>query len=66
MRERPELFKTQVIADDGLPVPRDERPGLADIGSVYDALPSDDANAAMTVRRKSKRLGKLKSLRLLY
>jgi len=52
LRERPELFKTQVIADDGLPVPRDERPGLADIGSVYDALPSDDADAAMTVRRE--------------
>ena len=50
LRERPELFKTQVIADDGLPVPRDERSGLADIGSVYDALPSDDADAAMTVR----------------
>ena len=52
LRERPELFKTQVIADDGLPVPEDERPGLADIGSVYDALPSDDAVAAMTVRRE--------------
>ena len=52
LRERPELFKTQVIADDGLPVPRDERPGLADIGSVYDALPSDDADAAMMVRRE--------------
>ncbi len=52
LRERPELFKTQVIADDGLPVPEDERPGLADIGSVYDALPSDEADAAMTVRRE--------------
>jgi len=52
LRERPDLFKTQVIADDGLPVPKDEKPGLADIGSVFDVLPEDDAVAAMTIRRE--------------
>jgi hypothetical protein len=44
LRERPELFKTQVIGDDFLPVLLDEEPGIADYGVLSD-LPNDDVSA---------------------